>query len=145
MVFVLSCFLVKQIFGARRERKGWRQGEREKGMGRDREGKSERESARESLENLLFCWRPEKCFPNFSKLGTEIYKPSCTAHIPQVQSPCVLDTCNFFFFFTRLKFVPFGIQKSSCHQASRAMPVKKGIKLTWQRGMPHCQKEGGLF
>lgn len=66
-------------------------------MGRDREGKSKREKARESLENLLFCWRPEKCFPNFSKLGTEIYKPSCTAHIPQVQSPVQLTPAIFFF------------------------------------------------
>lgn len=54
MVFVLSCFLVKQIFGARRrERKGWRQGEREKGMGRDREGKSERERKREPGKSLV--------------------------------------------------------------------------------------------
>ena len=70
----------KREEGMEAGREGERDGERQR-------GESKRERARESLENLLFCWRPEKCFPNFSKLGTEIYKPSCTAHIPQVQSP----------------------------------------------------------
>ena len=54
MVFVLSWFLVKQIFGARRrERKGWRQGEREKGMRREREKAREREGKREPGKPLV--------------------------------------------------------------------------------------------
>ena len=54
-----------------------RERERERGRGqRERERERERERVSVSLENFLFCWSPEKCFPKFSKFGTETYKPS---------------------------------------------------------------------
>ena len=115
-----------------------REGERDE----EREGKSKREKGQErAWKTSCFVGGLKSVFQTSQCLGQKFIKQAVLLTYHKSRALCTWHLQ----FFLQIKVCALLHSKELLPSGPRAMPIKKGSKLTWERGMPHCQKEGGLL